>query len=177
MISLKLLHLLLQLFYSSLFISGKKKTSSIKFFLKPDTVYVLDPPPPQLPQKTTTILLQLPVFEKMTNWWLITSHCILTNVTCHIFFNSNGTNGWGGGRVRKLLTTIPQAQVVPRSPNPPGSEINIQSKCSGPKANVHSGSNPLGYAHTQQKWDTNNKKDSDTWTHQGENRKSTCLGY
>ncbi len=168
MISLKLLHLLLQLFYSSLFISGKKTSSINSFFLKPDTVYVLDPPPPpNFPKK-------LPLFEKITNWWLITSHWILTNVTCHIFFNSNG---WGGSRVRKLLTTIPQAQVVPRSPNPPGSEINIQSKCSGPKANVHSGSNPLGYAHTQEKWDTNNKKESDTWTHQGENRKSTCLGY
>ncbi len=85
MISLKLLHLLLQLFYSSLFISGKT------FFVIFKAWYsICTRPPPQLPQKTTTILLQLPVFEKMTNWWLITSHWILTNVTCHIFLTTMG---------------------------------------------------------------------------------------
>lgn len=62
--------------------------------------------------------------------------------------------------------------------NLPGSEINIQSNRSGPKANVHSGSNPPSYAHMQLKWETNNKKkECETGTHQAENKKSISLGY
>lgn len=87
---------------------------------------------------------------------------------------SIGIDDKGDGVVRKVL---PQAQVVPRSPNLLGSEINIQSKRSGPKANVHSGSNPPSYAHMQLKWETNNKKECETGTHQAENKKNISLGY
>lgn len=57
-----------------------------------------------------------------------------------------------------MLAAIPQAQVLPCSQNLPGSEINIQSKRAGPKANVHSDSNPPSYAHMQLKLETNNEK-------------------